>query len=151
MATKAQKVRLSIFLILSSTVLLVFFLVLVGKRILKRMDPYYIVYEGISVTGLEPGAAVKYHGVQVGRVADLLPTRPSDGPGSRWMRMPSAAQGGMGGDLPRGIGDLAGVSGRVGPVSRPGGESVPSVARSPQARTGRRRPPKRENPRFTYN
>jgi len=35
------------------------------------MDPYSIVYEGISVTGLEPGAAVKYHGVQIGRVTDL--------------------------------------------------------------------------------
>ena len=35
------------------------------------MDPYSIVYEGISVTGLEPGAAVKYQGVQVGRVTDL--------------------------------------------------------------------------------
>ena len=71
MATKAQKVRLSIFLILSTSILLIFFLVLVGSRILKRMDPYNIVYEGISVTGLEPGAAVKYHGVQVGRVTDL--------------------------------------------------------------------------------
>ncbi|MFC1607759.1 MlaD family protein [Candidatus Latescibacterota bacterium] len=71
MATRAQKVRLSIFLIASSTILLIFFLVLVGSRIFKRMDPYYIVYEGISVTGLEPGAAVKFQGVQVGRVADL--------------------------------------------------------------------------------
>ena len=71
MATRAQKVRLSVFLILSSTVLMIFFLVLVGSRILKRMNPYHIVYEGVSVTGLEPGAAVKYHGVQVGRVTDL--------------------------------------------------------------------------------
>ena len=50
---------------------MIFFLVLVGNRIMKRMDPYYIVYEGVSVTGLEPGAAVKYHGVQVGRVTNL--------------------------------------------------------------------------------
>ena len=71
MATKAQKVRLSVFLIMSSTVLMIFFLVLVGSRIFKRMDPYYIIYEGVSVTGLEPGAAVKYQGVQVGRVTDL--------------------------------------------------------------------------------
>ena len=71
MATKAQKVRLSIFMIASSTVLLVFFLVLVGNRILKRMDWYYVEYQDISVTGLEPGAAVKYHGVQVGRVSNL--------------------------------------------------------------------------------
>lgn len=71
MATKAQKVRLSIFMIASGTVLLVFFLVLVGNRILKRMDWYYVEYQDISVTGLEPGAAVKYHGVQVGRVSSL--------------------------------------------------------------------------------
>ncbi len=71
MATKAQKVRLSIFLIISSSVLLMFFIILVGNRLLKRMDTYYVVYEDISVTGLEPGAAVKFHGVQVGRVAAL--------------------------------------------------------------------------------
>ncbi len=58
-------------MIASSTVLLVFFLVLVGNRILKRMDWYYVEYQDISVTGLEPGAAVKYHGVQVGRVSNL--------------------------------------------------------------------------------
>ena len=71
MATTAQKVRLSIFLIISSTVLLLFFIVLVGNRLLKRMDIYYIEYQDISVTGLEPGSAVKFHGVQVGRVSGL--------------------------------------------------------------------------------
>lgn len=71
MATKAQKVRLSLFLIISSSVLLLFFLVLVGNQLLKRMNTYYIVYEDVSVTGLEPGAAVKFHGVQVGRVTGL--------------------------------------------------------------------------------
>jgi phospholipid/cholesterol/gamma-HCH transport system substrate-binding protein len=68
MATRAQKVRLSVFIIASSSVLLVFFLMLVGSRLLRRMDPYFIEYKNISVTGLEPGASVKYHGVQVGRV-----------------------------------------------------------------------------------
>ncbi|MFC1693375.1 MlaD family protein [Candidatus Latescibacterota bacterium] len=71
MATKAQKIRLSIFLIISCTILLLFFVVLVGNRLLKRMDTYYIEYRDISVTGLEPGSAVKYHGVQVGRVVNL--------------------------------------------------------------------------------
>ena len=71
MATKAQKVRLSIFLIISSSVLLLFFIVLAGNRLLKHMDIYYIIYEDISVTGLEPGAAVKFRGVQVGRVSGL--------------------------------------------------------------------------------
>lgn len=71
MATRAQKVRLSVFLIASSAVLLILFIVLVGNRIMKRMDWYTIEYQDISVTGLEPGAAVKYHGVQVGRVRNL--------------------------------------------------------------------------------
>ena len=71
MATKTQKIRLSIFLIVSSTVLLGFFIVLVGNQLVQRMDKYYIEYKDISVTGLDPGAAVKYHGVQVGRVTSL--------------------------------------------------------------------------------
>ena len=71
MATKTQKIRLSIFLIVSSTVLLGFFIVLVGNQLIQRMDKYYIEYKDISVTGLDPGAAVKYHGVQVGRVTSL--------------------------------------------------------------------------------
>jgi len=71
MATKAQKIRLGIFLLSSSAVLLIFFLVLVANKIINRMDVYYIDYQGISVTGLEIGAPVKYHGVQVGRVSGL--------------------------------------------------------------------------------
>lgn len=71
MATRAQKVRLSIFIIASGVVFAGFFLFLVGNRILHRMDTYYIVYQDISVHGLELGAAVKYHGVQVGRVVNL--------------------------------------------------------------------------------
>ncbi|MFC1539054.1 MlaD family protein [Candidatus Latescibacterota bacterium] len=71
MATKSQKIRLSIFLIASTSILLLFFILLVGNRLLKRMDTYYVIYEDISVTGLEPGAAVKLQGVQVGRVSSL--------------------------------------------------------------------------------
>ncbi len=71
MATRAQKVRLSVFLIVSGTALLVLFLFLVGSRMMKRMDWYYIEYRNISVTGLEAGASVKYQGVPVGRVTGL--------------------------------------------------------------------------------
>jgi phospholipid/cholesterol/gamma-HCH transport system substrate-binding protein len=71
MATKAQKVRLSIFLITSMSVFLAFFIFLVGSKLLQRMDRYYVVYRDISITGLEMGAAVKLNGVQVGRVTAL--------------------------------------------------------------------------------
>lgn len=71
MATKAQKIRLSIFLITSTVIFALFFLVLVGNKFLKRMETYYIVYQDVSITGLEPGAQVKLNGVPVGRVVNL--------------------------------------------------------------------------------
>lgn len=71
MATKAQKVRLSIFLILSAAVFLIFFFILVGGKFFKRMDTYSVVYRDLSITGLESGASVKLNGVPVGRVTGL--------------------------------------------------------------------------------
>jgi len=47
------------------------FLILIGGRLLRRVDAYFIHYENVSVSGLEAGAPVKYHGLQIGRVADL--------------------------------------------------------------------------------
>jgi phospholipid/cholesterol/gamma-HCH transport system substrate-binding protein len=77
MATRAQKVRLSIFLIGSGSLLLVTLLVLAGSRLWSRLDAYAIEYRGTSVSGLEAGAPVKYHGVQVGRVHDLTVVDPA--------------------------------------------------------------------------
>lgn len=71
MISRSQKVRLALFLIATSVVLILFFSFLVGSRIFRHFDSYHIIYEGESATGLEPGAAVKYYGVQVGRVTDL--------------------------------------------------------------------------------
>jgi phospholipid/cholesterol/gamma-HCH transport system substrate-binding protein len=71
MATRAQKVRLSVFLIGSIAVFLLFFLVLIGNRYLQKKETYNIVYHDVSITGLEPGAAVKLNGVPVGRVTGL--------------------------------------------------------------------------------
>jgi phospholipid/cholesterol/gamma-HCH transport system substrate-binding protein len=71
MATRSQKVRLALFLIVSCLILLLFFAFLVGNRFLRRTAEYHIIYEGVTATGLEPGAAVKYYGIQVGRVTEL--------------------------------------------------------------------------------
>jgi len=71
MATHSQKVRLAVFLISSAVVFLAFFIILVGGKYLKQKDVYYIVYRDVSITGLEPGAAVKLNGVPVGRVTGL--------------------------------------------------------------------------------
>ena len=77
MATKAQKVRLSIFLITAGSLLAITIVALVGGRLLRRADVYEIDYRDMSVSGLEAGAPVKYHGVQVGHVADLFVKDPS--------------------------------------------------------------------------
>ena len=77
MATRAQKVRLSIFLITAGSLLAITIVVLVGGRLLRRADVYEIDYRDMSVSGLEAGAPVKYHGVQVGHVADLFVKDPS--------------------------------------------------------------------------
>jgi phospholipid/cholesterol/gamma-HCH transport system substrate-binding protein len=71
MATRAQKIRLAVFLIISAVIFSMFFFILVGGKYLKRNETYYIIYRDISITGLEPGAAVKLNGVPVGRVTGL--------------------------------------------------------------------------------
>lgn len=70
MITRAQKVRLGVFLVVSITILLVTLAVLLGVRFAAPRDTYFIRYT-ISLSGLEPGAPVKYHGVRVGRVENI--------------------------------------------------------------------------------
>ena len=70
MATKAQKVRLGLFFLVSGGVLLFFLLFTAGLSLLKQRVSYLIEFSDVSVGGLRPGAAVKYQGVQIGRVQD---------------------------------------------------------------------------------
>lgn len=71
MISRSQKVRLAAFLIFTCAVLILFFSFLVGSRIFRRVDSYHIIYQGVTATGLEPGAPVRFYGVQVGRVSGL--------------------------------------------------------------------------------
>jgi phospholipid/cholesterol/gamma-HCH transport system substrate-binding protein len=69
MATKAQKVRLAVFLLAASCVLAAFLLVAAGVQLLRDRDLYYIDFDA-SVSGLVVGDAVKYQGIKVGRVVN---------------------------------------------------------------------------------
>ena len=69
MATRAQKVRLAVFLVFSTSVLGGFLLVVAGAQLLRQRVTYYIEFEE-SVGGLTPGDPVKYQGITVGRVED---------------------------------------------------------------------------------
>ncbi len=66
--TRAQKVRLGLFLMISGGVLISLLIVITGTRMFEKRDEYFIRYRDMSVSGLEIGAQVKYHGVRVGRV-----------------------------------------------------------------------------------
>ncbi|MEE2657210.1 MAG: MlaD family protein [Candidatus Latescibacterota bacterium] len=70
MATRAQKARLALFLLVSTGILAAFLLVVVGSHLLNPRLTYYIEFEE-SVGGLTAGDPVKYQGITVGRVQGL--------------------------------------------------------------------------------
>lgn len=77
-ATRSQKIRLAIFLLVSSAILVFSLVYLVGSSLLQSRDEYRVVLEGGS-GGLEIGGQVRYNGVVVGRVESvkLNPQNPS--------------------------------------------------------------------------
>lgn len=77
MITKAQKIRLGVFITIGSILILVFAAVVAGNKLFERRDIYYIEYEDTSVTGLQVGGAVQYHGIRIGRV-DAIKINPKD-------------------------------------------------------------------------
>jgi phospholipid/cholesterol/gamma-HCH transport system substrate-binding protein len=71
MVTKSQKIRLGIFLIVSLAALIAVVIIIVAPRLLEVRDTYYIGFTDVSVTGLQEGGAVKYHGITVGYVEKI--------------------------------------------------------------------------------
>lgn len=70
MITRTEKVRLGIFLVISTTIAVVAFIVLAGIKLLESVDTYSVPFTE-SVSGLEIGAQVKYNGVRVGQVSKI--------------------------------------------------------------------------------
>ena len=71
MVTRAQRVRLGIFIIIAVVALVVSIGVIVAPKFLENRDVYYIGFRNVSVSGLQEGSAVKYQGLQVGYVSDI--------------------------------------------------------------------------------
>ncbi|MFW5892554.1 MAG: MlaD family protein [Bacteroidota bacterium] len=72
MASKAKKVRLGIFILVSSVLLLILIGFFTAKRLFESTDTYYVAYQNVSVSGLEIGTPVKYMGINVGTIADIF-------------------------------------------------------------------------------
>lgn len=71
MKNQAQKIRLGIFLVVSSTILLIIVAFFTAREFFKKEDTYFIAYKGISVGGLEVGSPVKYLGIKVGNITNI--------------------------------------------------------------------------------
>ncbi len=69
-ATRAEKARLGLFLIVTGSALVLCILLLVGRKLAVRSDPYFTRISE-SVTGLETGSPVKQNGVDVGEISAI--------------------------------------------------------------------------------
>ncbi len=71
MASRVQKIRLGLFLLISISVLVIFLVIVTGVQVLKPRDQYFIEFAS-SVGGLTKGNQVKYQGLKVGRVENTF-------------------------------------------------------------------------------
>ncbi len=78
-ATRAQKVRLGIFLAIGLTAVIGGLVALAGAKLGEVRDAYTIRYDqaAVSLSGLEVGSPVRYSGIKVGRV-DAIRIDPTD-------------------------------------------------------------------------
>jgi len=66
--TRAQRARLGIFLLVAAGLVVTLLVIVTGNKLFEKRDNYFIRYKDVSVSGLDIGSGVKYHGVRVGRV-----------------------------------------------------------------------------------
>jgi phospholipid/cholesterol/gamma-HCH transport system substrate-binding protein len=71
MPTRAQKIRLTIFIFLSLLALLILIGIITSQQFLEKKDIYYVAFEDVSVGGLEVGSPVKFLGIKVGVVDNI--------------------------------------------------------------------------------
>ncbi len=71
MKTKAQKIRLGIFFIISIVALLSILGYFTARHLLEPKNTYYVAYYDVSVSGLETGSPVKYMGINIGSISDI--------------------------------------------------------------------------------
>lgn len=71
MKSRAQKIRLGIFVMISSVLLLLLVGFFTARRLFEKTDAYYVAYSNVSVSGLEIGSPVKYLGITVGSISEI--------------------------------------------------------------------------------
>lgn len=71
MITRAQKIRLGVFVAVAVIALLAVIGVILVPKLIETRDVYFIGFRDMSVTGLLEGSTVKYHGLTVGFVSHI--------------------------------------------------------------------------------
>ncbi len=71
MKGRAQRVRLGIFIVISSLLLLIIIGFFTARNMFEPKDDYYVAYTDVSVSGLEVGSPVRYLGINVGSISDI--------------------------------------------------------------------------------
>ena len=51
---------------------MILLVIVTGGKLLEKRDAYFVRYKDVSVSGLDVGSQVKYHGVRVGRVERIF-------------------------------------------------------------------------------
>ena len=72
MRKRAQKIRLGIFLTVSIGILFFILVFFTARKFFEKEDIYFVAYENVSVSGLEVGSPVKYLGIKVGSIRDII-------------------------------------------------------------------------------
>jgi phospholipid/cholesterol/gamma-HCH transport system substrate-binding protein len=67
----AQRARLGIFVTAGAVVLFILIAIPLGLRLSAKEKVFYAYFSGESMSGLEEGAPVKYHGVPIGKIAKI--------------------------------------------------------------------------------
>ncbi|TVQ16519.1 MAG: MCE family protein [Bacteroidetes bacterium] len=71
MKGRAQKIRLGVFIMFSSLLLLILIGFFTARRLFEKTDIYYVAYRDVSVSGLEAGSPVKFMGINVGSISSI--------------------------------------------------------------------------------
>lgn len=71
MKRRSQRIRLGIFIFISSLLLVSMIVFFAAKQIFEKSDTYYITYYDVSVSGLEVGSPVDYLGIRIGSISNI--------------------------------------------------------------------------------
>jgi len=71
MKNQSRKIRLGIFIMVSSALLLFLIIYFTARELFEKSDTYYVAYQDESVSGMEVGSPVKYLGINVGTISDI--------------------------------------------------------------------------------